>query len=170
MQIEDGWKKERESWEAERERLRSVVRDWEETSRRDVEENEDRALNERLSGEESSDDEKRDSQKPNGRSSRKPKRRRPSTKTSLAVRALRDITNDGSSTPTQTPIPLKASSELLGGGDVDVDDGVASALSDKSSESGKESVATLRDKDAGKRRARQAAEARQRNVSTDGYR
>ncbi|ORX35850.1 hypothetical protein BD324DRAFT_629248, partial [Kockovaella imperatae] len=47
--FEEGWRKERESWNAERERLRGVVREWEEASRRAHEEEEERELNESLS-------------------------------------------------------------------------------------------------------------------------
>lgn len=43
--FEEGWKKERDSWEAERERLRGVVREWEEASRRAQEEEEERRMN-----------------------------------------------------------------------------------------------------------------------------
>lgn len=81
---EDRWRQERESWDAERERMRGVVRDWEEASRRANEEEEERELNE------SSDEEI----KPSGR--RKPRRRR--GKANLAVQALREM-SDGASTP-----------------------------------------------------------------------
>ncbi|KAK8847602.1 hypothetical protein IAR55_005461 [Kwoniella newhampshirensis] len=50
VRFEEGWKRERETWEVERERLRGVVREWEEASRRAHEEEEERELNERLSG------------------------------------------------------------------------------------------------------------------------
>ncbi len=119
--FEDGWKKERESWEAERERLRGVVREWEEASRRAHEEEEERELNERLSEDEFVDEEEeevdevpedaeegeiltlangwKDSVRP-----RKPRRRRPSHKATLAIRALKSAAGGfgeagGSSTP-----------------------------------------------------------------------
>lgn len=53
---EDGWRRDRESWDVERERLRGVVREWEEASRRAYEEEEDRELNERLSSEDDYED------------------------------------------------------------------------------------------------------------------
>ncbi len=57
--FEESWKKERESWDLERERLKGVVREWEEASRRAQEEEEERLMNEQLSGEveEESDEE-----------------------------------------------------------------------------------------------------------------
>jgi len=55
--FEEGWRKEREGYELERERLRGVVREWEEASRRAQEEEEERAMNARLSGESGTDDE-----------------------------------------------------------------------------------------------------------------
>lgn len=107
--MEDAWRKERETWDAERERLRSVVRDWEEASRRAHEEEEERELNERLSDESEEDE-------PTGvdienleisggivsplRSSAKARRRRPSSRALLAVRALKDAA--GSTTPKQS--------------------------------------------------------------------
>ena len=110
--FEEGWKKERESWEVERERLRGVVREWEEASRRAHEEEEERELNERLSedgfvndaeeeidqgGEEGEESEqldvvdgwKEDLQV------RKVRRRRPSHKATLAIRALKSAAGDG---------------------------------------------------------------------------
>ena len=57
VKFEDGWRKERESWNAERERLRGVVREWEEASRRAHEEEEERELNESLSEDEFEGDE-----------------------------------------------------------------------------------------------------------------
>lgn len=94
--LEDGWKKEKESWDKERERLRSVVRDWEEASRRAHEEEEERELNDRLSSGSGSDGE---TEPPPPRR----RRRRPSSRTSLAVRALRNVADDaGSSAAKQT--------------------------------------------------------------------
>ena len=58
--FEEGWRKEREGYELERERLRGVVREWEEASRRAQEEEEERAMNARLSGESGTDDESGD--------------------------------------------------------------------------------------------------------------
>ncbi len=52
IKFEEGWRKERESWEGERERLRGVVREWEEASRRAQEEDEERSMNAKLSGDE----------------------------------------------------------------------------------------------------------------------
>ena len=54
--FEEGWRKEREGYELERERLRGVVREWEEASRRAQEEEEERLMNARLSGESGTDD------------------------------------------------------------------------------------------------------------------
>ncbi|KAJ9093922.1 hypothetical protein QFC19_008155 [Naganishia cerealis] len=53
--FEEGWRKEKEGWELERERLRGVVREWEEASRRAQEEEEERLMNSRIKGEESVD-------------------------------------------------------------------------------------------------------------------
>ncbi|WVR04799.1 hypothetical protein IAU60_001811 [Kwoniella sp. DSM 27419] len=139
VKFEEGWKKERESWDAERERLRGVVREWEEASRRAHEEEEDRELNESLSEDELDDEEDDeddedvhdlglgDGDRPNGvlslqgwqeghdklssvsvSPSRKPRRRRPSQKTILAVRALQQVADGesglaGSSTPKGLP-------------------------------------------------------------------
>lgn len=135
---ENGWKREKESWEAERERLRGVVRDWEEASRRAQEEERDRELNEQLS--ESSDEEQ--PRKANGRP-RKPKRRRPSTKTALAVRALRELADEGSSTPKQLEPPAVTGLPKRRSGKAG---SVASDEKD-TSESGRDSGDTLRDKD-----------------------
>lgn len=49
--FEEGWRKEKEGWELERERLRGVVREWEEASRRAQEEEEERLMNSRMGGE-----------------------------------------------------------------------------------------------------------------------
>jgi hypothetical protein len=182
--VEDGWKKERESWEAERERLRSVVRDWEEASRRANEEVEDRALNERLSGEElefSDEDAELERSaagvvggkiRGGGRGGRKTKRRRPSHKTSLALRALRDVSGmEGQSTPTQQAVPLRPEDgERTAQPEKEGDEGSASGGSDESTQSGKESVDTLRDRDAGgKRVSAQRVDSRPKNVSTGRF-
>ncbi|OCF44842.1 hypothetical protein I317_01331 [Kwoniella heveanensis CBS 569] len=141
LKFEEGWKKERESWDAERERLRGVVREWEEASRRAHEEEEDRELNESLSEDEQDDEDEEDEDEdddddvqngagPDGvlsidgweegaessgrvsiSPSRKPRRRRPSQKAILAVKALKSLAVDdtdnansgvGSSTPKGT--------------------------------------------------------------------
>ncbi|WWC86694.1 uncharacterized protein L201_001571 [Kwoniella dendrophila CBS 6074] len=52
LKFEEGWKKEKETWDQERERLKSVVREWEEASRRAHEEEEERELNQSLSEDE----------------------------------------------------------------------------------------------------------------------
>lgn len=87
--MQDGWNKERETWDKERERMQSVVRDWEEASRRAYEEEEERQLNAPSS---SSDDVK-------SSKTRKPRRRRTSNRGKLAVQALREMADDQSSTP-----------------------------------------------------------------------
>lgn len=186
--FEEKWKKERESWESERERLRGVVREWEEASRRAVEEEEEREMNEQLSGDdelvdEEEDDGQRDVEEgellavhsrwpathsPPGDnldlaevapSLAKPRRRRPSTKTALAMRSLRAVANNtGASTPKgghDTPPALKKgrsrelSSDALrrvkGGRDRTSRPGSPSVFNEKdSSESGRESADTLR--------------------------
>ncbi|WVF69585.1 hypothetical protein IAT40_004363 [Kwoniella sp. CBS 6097] len=125
VKFEEGWKKERESWDVERERLRGVVREWEEASRRAHEEEEDRELNESLSQDEQDDDDDEEVDEdeegvedgegsggvlsldgwdegadPSGRvsisPSRKPRRRRPSQKALLAVKALKALAVDDS--------------------------------------------------------------------------
>ncbi|KAJ9127251.1 hypothetical protein QFC24_001489 [Naganishia onofrii] len=58
--FEEGWRKEKEGWELERERLRGVVREWEEASRRAQEEEEERLMNSRIKGEDSVDLENED--------------------------------------------------------------------------------------------------------------
>jgi len=133
-ECESGWKRERESWEAERERLRGVVREWEEASRRGHEEVEERELNERLN-ENDYEDQDEDAEgepdeaellvmgpgwkdeavsatsKPGSVPSRKIRRRRPSHRTALAVRALKSVADDaGTSTP-------KADAAILGAED-----------------------------------------------------
>ncbi len=55
--FEESWKKERESWDLERERLKGVVREWEEASRRSQEEEEERLMNERRQALEDGDSE-----------------------------------------------------------------------------------------------------------------
>ncbi|WVQ98264.1 hypothetical protein IAU59_005387 [Kwoniella sp. CBS 9459] len=122
VKFEEGWKKERESWDAERERLRGVVREWEEASRRAHEEEEDRELNESLSEDEQEDDDEEVDEEEEERGersagvlsldgweegaessgrvsispSRKPRRRRPSQKAVLAVKALQSLAVDDS--------------------------------------------------------------------------
>lgn len=189
--FEEKWKKERESWESERERLRGVVREWEEASRRAVEEEEEREMNEQLSGDDELIDEEEDDgqqeveegellavhnrwQAPHSPGSddldledvppslAKPRRRRPSTKTALAMRSLRAVASTGTSTPKgghDTPPASKKgrarelSSDALrrvkGGRDRSSRPGSPSVLNEKdSSESGRESADTLRgDKD-----------------------
>ncbi|GHJ87254.1 hypothetical protein NliqN6_3656 [Naganishia liquefaciens] len=55
--FEQDWRKEREGWDLERERLRGVVREWEEASRRAQEEEEERRMNGRMGGDDDDDDE-----------------------------------------------------------------------------------------------------------------
>jgi len=132
VKFEDGWKKERENWEAERERLRGVVREWEEASRRGHEEVEDRELNDRLSEDEYENDgadansehasflavspaRKSDASLPRSSkalpgASRKARRRRPSHRTTIAVRALRAVADEpGTTTPKADPADLEES-------------------------------------------------------------
>lgn len=54
--FEEGWRKEREGWEQERERLRGVVREWEEASRRAQEEEEEWIMNARRNADSEGDD------------------------------------------------------------------------------------------------------------------
>lgn len=54
--FEQDWRKEKEGWDLERERLRGVVREWEEASRRAQEEEEERRMNGRMSEEGDSDE------------------------------------------------------------------------------------------------------------------
>jgi hypothetical protein len=124
VKFEEGWRKERESWEVERERLRGVVREWEEASRRAHEEEEDRELNESLDDDDSTDEDD-DSMPitegsllsleslevpglPSMSPSRKNRKRRPSQKATLAVRALKGVVEDGTgaSTPRAENVPL----------------------------------------------------------------
>jgi len=144
--IEDGWRKERESWEAERERLRGVVREWEEASRRAHEEEEERELNERLSEDEFVDEEEDDVvseepdeamlgigngwkendvldvESPGGLStllpgrSPKTRRRRPSNRTSLAVNAIKKVVNE-----TGSATPKAELQSLADGGTLDLE-------------------------------------------------
>lgn len=53
--FEESWRREREGWDLERERLRGVVREWEEASRRAQEEEEERLMNGRLAVEDDED-------------------------------------------------------------------------------------------------------------------
>ena len=87
-EMQDGWKKDRESWDAERKRMQGVVRDWEEASRRAAEEEQ-----------ESESNASSDSDKPK----RKPRRRR---KANLAAQALREMA-DGTATPTLATMHLE---------------------------------------------------------------
>ncbi|WVN87267.1 uncharacterized protein L203_102444 [Cryptococcus depauperatus CBS 7841] len=126
VRFEESWKKERNGWEKERERLRGVVREWEEASRRAHEEEEERRENERLSEDEFIDEEEGDDdnndieiEETNGQldveweevssnqltlsPARKIKRRRPSHKTVLAVRALKAVADGDSSIVSTTP-------------------------------------------------------------------
>ncbi|TXT16079.1 hypothetical protein VHUM_00582 [Vanrija humicola] len=190
--FEERWNKERDGWEAERERLRGIVRDWEEASRRAVEEDEDREMNQHLSEDELDDEGEEEeigqddieasellaihNRWPNGRtiesgeqvldigetapsrSPGKPRRRRPSTKTSLAVRGLRSVASvAGASTPKAPEIDSPPSDaprprQLRGGALSRVKklsgrDKFRSAslgVDKESSESGRESADTLR--------------------------
>lgn len=126
--FEERWKQERAAWETERDRLRGIVREWEEASRRAAEEEEERVMNEQLSDDDLADEEDPAedeveaaelatmdsswaadgllSSKPlegGSRNAPKSRRRRLSTKTALAVRGLRSVANaTGSSTPRGT--------------------------------------------------------------------
>jgi hypothetical protein len=104
--FEETHKKDREGWESERERLRGVVRDWEEASRRAHEEEEERELNEELSGDEgevSMGWKGVDDETPTFPTSRKGRRRRPSHRAALAIDALKAVADgQGTSTPKQT--------------------------------------------------------------------
>jgi len=108
IKFEDTHKKDREGWEAERERLRGVVRDWEEASRRAHEEEEERELNEELSGDEGEGSLSMgwkgvDDETPTFPQSRKGRRRRPSHRAALAIDALKAVADgQGTSTPKQT--------------------------------------------------------------------
>ncbi|KAI5453359.1 hypothetical protein NCC49_005838 [Naganishia albida] len=62
--FEEGWRKEKEGWELERERLRGVVREWEEASRRAQEEEEERSMNKRIGGDDSVDSDDADEREP----------------------------------------------------------------------------------------------------------
>lgn len=124
--FEERWKQERAAWETERDRLRGIVREWEEASRRAAEEEEERVMNEQLSDDDLADEEDPAEDEvdaaelatmedpwagdgllsPNksldgsARSASKSRRRRLSTKTALAVRGLRSVANaTGTSTP-----------------------------------------------------------------------
>jgi hypothetical protein len=148
--FEETHRRDRESWEAERERLRGVVREWEEASRRAYEEAEERELNEELSGEEDVDWKGLDSETPTFAQTRKARRRRPSHRATLAIDALKAVADaQGSSTPKQDrqelersgPRGLKARKGNL------PRNGSASTIRDDkdSSDSGKESGGTLRE-------------------------
>lgn len=106
IKFEETHRKDRESWEAERERLRGVVREWEEASRRAHEEEEERELNEEMSGEEGEVSlgwKDLDDETPTFNTSRKGRRRRPSHRAGLAIDALKAVAEaTGSSTPKQT--------------------------------------------------------------------
>lgn len=198
--FEDKWKKERESWESERERLRGVVREWEEASRRAVEEEEEREMNEQLSGDDELVDEEEDDgaqdveegellavhnrwQAPLPASDNvnladvppslaKPRRRRPSAKTTLAMRSLRAVANNaGAATPKgaqDTPLLVKKgrsrelSSDALRRvkGRDRPRSGYPGVFNEKdSSESGRESADTLRgDKELAERKLDTAAQ------------
>ncbi|OCF77160.1 hypothetical protein I204_02872 [Kwoniella mangroviensis CBS 8886] len=132
VKFEEGWKKERESWDHERERLRGVVREWEEASRRAHEEEEERELNESLSKDELDDDDEEDdvndgerqpnevlsldgwqadgngsnsigsNKLPSLHTSKKSRRRRSSQKALLAVQALQNVSDPTASTSLDT--------------------------------------------------------------------
>jgi hypothetical protein len=176
VNLEEGWKKERETWEAERERLRGVVRDWEEASRRAHEEEEERELNEGSSEDELVDEEEDDAAEPDvgewdkdvlthgpplSPSRVKPRRRRPSTRTVLAVRALKAVSDDtGASTPKQAAVAAEQAGvrrtaagrmqRSARGGLLRAGSASSFKAEKESSESGKESGDTLRDGDEGK--------------------
>lgn len=179
-QIEERWKKERDGWEAERERLRGVVREWEEASRRAVEEDEEREMNEQLSSEDDLGDEEEDEGgqdvestellvNHSGWPAEKPaldleeivqrpkRRRRPSAKTHIAMRSLRSVA-EGSSTPTLVSPVGKIKSRELSRDALSRVKGRTrrpGGLNDKkseSSESGRESADTLRGEKEGAER------------------
>jgi hypothetical protein len=159
--FEDTHRKDRETWEAERERLRGVVREWEEASRRAHEEEEERELNEELSGEEEevadidSSWKTLDEDTPTFAQTRKGRRRRPSHRASLAIDALKAVADgQGSSTPTQLPRDsddaarhgLRARALKSRKGNLPRTGSASTIRDDKeSSDSGKESGGTLRD-------------------------
>lgn len=166
LKFEDDHKKDRESWEAERERLRGVVREWEEASRRAHEEEEDRALNEELSGEEPGEEDLAqldgdlqsfDDDAPTMSTSRKSRRRRPSHRTALAIDALKAVADgQGSATPKQAETSRSSRSVRRGGlparttraskNDMIRSGSTSTLQGDKeSSESGKESGDTVQD-------------------------
>lgn len=171
---DEAQRNDRESWEVERERLRGVVREWEEASRRAHEEVEDRELNEQLSDEDQEGIVEMDSDwkgldtssSVQSSSSRKNRRRRPSHRAALAINALKSVADgQGSATPKQagqgiemggprregfrshTPKALK--SDLTRSGS-------ASTLKaeQESSESGKESGDTVQEHDVNTRLAK----------------
>ncbi|KAL7419123.1 hypothetical protein Q5752_005959 [Cryptotrichosporon argae] len=146
--FEDGWQRERESWDAERERLRGVVREWEEAARRAAEEDEEREMNDQLSEDEMVDGDDGDDvgaddieqsellavgpawdgdahdDRPAAvmaelelSPSRLKRRRRPSAKAALAMRALRATADPGASTPKAALAALDADTEPEGAGD-----------------------------------------------------
>lgn len=132
--FEEGWRKDKESWEAERERLRGVVREWEEASRRAQEEEEERALNQS-----SGEDEVQ--VKP-----RRRRRRRPSSKALLAVRALNAVAEGTGTVTLAQPEAVASLDPLLDGPRRPQSPGSTSTLSEKeSSESGRESGDTLQE-------------------------
>lgn len=159
--FEDTHRKDRETWEAERERLRGVVREWEEASRRAHEEEEERELNEELSGEEEevadidSSWKNLDEDTPTFAQTRKGRRRRPSHRASLAIDALKAVADgQGSSTPTQllrdsddaARHGLRARALKSRKGNLPRTGSASTIRDDKeSSDSGKESGGTLRD-------------------------
>jgi hypothetical protein len=176
--FEETHRKDRESWDAERERLRGVVREWEEASRRAHEEEEERELNEELSGEEGEGSDSvgwkgLDDDTPTFPTSRKGRRRRPSHRAALAVDALKAVAEGhGSITPKQSLQELDSSRHGLrtratktrkaelprtGSGSTIRDD-------KDSSESGKSSGGTVQDGDEFEKTTRSIAQVRSRVV------
>ncbi|OXG75109.1 hypothetical protein C350_05288 [Cryptococcus neoformans MW-RSA36] len=217
VKFEESWKQEREGWERERERLKSVVREWEEASRRAYEEEEERQENERLSEaeyedeDEVEDDERDEEEEDDGEmdgneglvewngsndpltmsSKGKLRRRRPSHKTVLAVRALKAVADGDTSLDTPKlnlagggPIvsgrvkKLKLKSKRLGelsrnGSNQTIKppqprEGVDKQRGDEdenhSSESGRESGDTLKEKEVGKEIKREGMKRREPKV------
>lgn len=159
--FEERWKQERAAWETERDRLRGIVREWEEASRRAAEEEEERVMNEQLSEEDLADEEdpaedevdaaELATMEPSPRKASKSRRRRLSTKTALAVRGLRSVANaTGSSTPrgnqpTEGAVTQESSKAALNRLKRSSSNAETSVYTEKdSSESGRESADTLR--------------------------
>lgn len=177
--FEDTQRRDRESWDAERERLRSVVREWEEASRRAHEEAEERELNEELSDEEGIETGNTwkgdDDDTPTFPQIRKGRRRRPSHRATLAIDALKSVADaPRSSTSEQIRQDsndfrdhprLRASKTSKG--DLPRTGSGSTIRDDKeSSDSGKESAGTLRESKDVERASRRIAQASRLNLQS----